>query len=204
MLPAVVVAFLLGGLFPVATGATMAATPVRLPAFAGIGGADRPRTARDVLDQAAALRVESINQRIVYVVTKGRLTHPLPPPRLFLPGTSRLMGKLPNGSNVYVLARGGDELCILIEDGTSCGAALTPAQPVSIVSRDKVVNGPGATPPLSYGIARDGVTAVSFRGSGRVQTVRVVNNVWAYQGPNSALGSLTVHYTDGTTKTLVH
>jgi hypothetical protein len=33
-------------------------------------------------------------------------------------------------------------------------------------------------------------------------TVPVKNNVWAYEGDNSAIGSLTVHFHDGSTETI--
>ena len=67
-----------------------------------------------------------------------------------------------------------------------------------------MVNGPGATPPLSYGIAQDGISAVSFIAEGKETTVPVKNNVWAYEGRNQALRSITVHYANGTTQTLTH
>ena len=65
-------------------------------------------------------------------------------------------------------------------------------------------NGPHATPPLTYGVAQNGITAVSFKAHGHETTVPVKNNVWAYEGQNGALRLLTVHYANGTTRTLVH
>jgi hypothetical protein len=47
-----------------------------------------------------------------------------------------------------------------------------------IGSFDRVKNGPHATPALNYGIAPNGITAVSFRGGGRKHTVQVKNNIW--------------------------
>ena len=57
-----------------------------------------------------------------------------------------------------------------------------------------------ATPPISYGIALDSVTAVSFMAGGQEVTLPVKNNVWAYEGDNSAIDSLTVHFDDGSTE----
>lgn len=46
--------------------------------------------------------------------------------------------------------------------------------------------------------------SVSFMGSGTEQTVPVQDNVWAYEGNNSALKSITIHYADGSTQTINH
>lgn len=57
-------------------------------------------------------------------------------------------------------------------------------------------------PPISYGIARDGITAVSFTALGREQTVPVTNNVWFYEGRSNMGASITIHYANGSTRTL--
>jgi hypothetical protein len=57
---------------------------------------------------------------------------------------------------------------------------------------------------LSYGIARDGVTALSFQAHGTEVTIPVSHNVWAYEGDSSLLQSFTAHYADGTTQTISH
>jgi len=61
-----------------------------------------------------------------------------------------------------------------------------------------------ARPPLSFGIAQDGIAAVSFRAHGREQTVRIKHNVWFYEGQSNVLGSITIHYANGETRTLTH
>jgi hypothetical protein len=58
---------------------------------------------------------------------------------------------------------------------------------------------------MVIGVAIDGVTTVSFQafdgtdmtGASHTVTVLVKDNVWTYVGPNDALDSVTVHYTDG-------
>ena len=137
-------------------------------------------------------------------LTRSHGLSPGPAPQV-LPDTARLVGQLPDGHNIYVLSTTTDELCIVIDQmGALLGAPPSPSDPTTIATFDDVVNGPNATPPISWGIAKDGITAVSFMGGGNEQTVPVVNNVWAYEGENSALQSITVHYADGTTQTITH
>ena len=59
-------------------------------------------------------------------------------------------------------------------------------------------------PPISYGIARNGITSLSFRAGGSEVTVPVTDNVWAYEGESAVLSSVTIHYTDGRSMTLTH
>jgi len=192
--PAVIAGFLAAAFL--ATGAAIAdVNPFTgIAAFVGIGAADHAQTPQDVLDPTAAALVQKFNDRL----TRSGLRH-------VLPDTARLVGQLADGHKIYVLATTTDELCIVIDQmGATLGAPPSRNEPTTIATFDDVVNGPNATAPISWGIAKDGVTAVSFMGGGNEQTVSVVNNVWAYEGENSALQSITVHYADGTAQTITH
>ena len=176
--------------------------------FAGIGGANHPQTAQDVLDPAIVMRmVKNFNAGLARQTKHAGL-----PPESLLPKTARLIGQLPSGRRVYVLTTTSNWLCVLTASpsGNSsggsigCGKPLSQTEPTTISAENRVVNGPHATLPLSYGVARDGIVSVSFMGGGTEQTVRVQDNVWAYEGNNSALKSLTVHYANGNTQTINH
>lgn len=158
-----------------------------------IAAADHTQTRQDVLDPALT----------------AELQQHTPSTLRFLFGTSRLVGQLPDGRRVYVISTSTQELCVLVTRQTrlgsfGCGNPLTQTQPTTITSECRICNGPNATPPLIYGIAQNGITAVTFIAKGKPKTVPVKNNVWAYEGTNRALDSLTVRYTDGTTRTLTH
>ena len=190
------IAALVGVALVLATGVTLAAdvNPFsRIAAFVGIGAADHARTPQDALTPTAAAQVQKINQRLPYAPA---------PLRRVLPKTARLVGQFPGGHNIYVLATTTNDLCVVI-DGVSAAIGPPPRAGGEPTTIGWMQRGPH-TPPISWGIARDGVASVSFRGGGRMQTVRVVNNVWVYEGPNSALGSITVHYADGTSRTITH
>jgi hypothetical protein len=192
--PAVIAGFLAAAFL--ATGAAIAdVNPFTgIAAFVGIGAADHAQTSQDVLDPTAAALVQKFNERL----TRSGL-------RQALPDTARLVGQLPDGHKIYVLSTTTDELCIVIDQmGAVVGAPPSPSEPTTIATFDNVVNGSDATPPISWGITKDGITAVSFMGGGSEQMVPVVNNVWAYEGENSALQSITVHSADGTTQTITH
>jgi hypothetical protein len=167
--------------------------------FAGIGAADHAQTAQDVLDPAIADEIQSLNAR--------------PNNELFsigelLPDTARLVGQLSNGRHFYVITTTTGELCAMAEIASpaaqiamGCGEPL--AQSGNPITIAQMQHDP-STPPISWGLAQDDVISVSFIADGSEQTVPVVNNVWIYEGQNDSLHSITVHYADGTTQTLVH
>ena len=175
-----------------ATGVAIAAG---LNPFAGIGAARHAQKPQDVLAPA-------IVGRYNHVI--GMRSH-----GVLVASSSRLLGRLTSGHKIYVIATTKNELCVLVTDHgklavVSCGNPLTQSQPVTLTSTVLVKNGPDATPPLSYGIARDGITAVSFKAHSREQTVPVKNNVWFYEGKSNVLASITIHYANGRTQTLTH
>lgn len=177
--------------------------------FTGIGAANHSPSSQDALDPASLTLIKHVND-----TAAGLATHTGLPAVSVLPETARLISELPSGRRIYVLSTTSDELCVLTTPppnttndsmrGISCGNPLSQDQPTTIESEDQVVNGPNATPPLTYGVARDDVTAVSFMADGGEQTIPVKDNVWAYEGRNSADESLTVHYADGSVQTLDH
>ena len=161
--------------------------------FAGIIGADHPATANDTLDPPISDYITTLNQQ-----WNGTLNGALEP------DTARLLSTLPSGSKIYVVATTGEELCVLIQEtpgsgkdtAMGCGAPLSQSQPTT----DETFQPDPSTPPLSFGVAQDGVTSVSFATPDGDVTVPVINNVWIYQGRSDAGSSLTVHYANGDTK----
>ncbi|MFL5959420.1 MAG: hypothetical protein ACJ75G_04015 [Gaiellaceae bacterium] len=165
-------------------------------AFRGISAVQRPQTPADRLDLAAEINAENY----------GRLASDQ-----LLPDSARLVKQLPDGIRIFAVATNGGELCALAErlpnnngkndaSAMGCGSPLTQDQPTTAAS----FRANDETPTISWGITLDNVTAVSFMASGQGVTVPVVNNVWAYEGDNGGLESLTVHYADGTTSVLSH
>jgi len=111
-------------------------------------------------------------------------------------GSARLVRTLPSGRKVWVATDSRGDLCVFLQEGgASCGSELTPSRPTTLASFKK---GPGV-PLITYGVALDGIVAVSFTAGGKQVAVPVEDNVWAYEGPNSAFESLTVHHADGST-----
>lgn len=186
---------LITGLIAVALLATGVAIAAGFDPFAGIGTADHPQRPQDVLAPNIVARFDAFNAR----AGLGRI----------LPASERLLGQLASGRRIYVAGTSKGQLAILVTDhgrlvSASYGAPLTQSEPVTISSFGRVKNGPHATPPLSYGIARDGITAVSFTAHGREKTVPVKDNVWFYEGNSNVLASITIHYANGSTRTLTH
>jgi hypothetical protein len=175
-----------------ATGVAIAAG---LDPFAGIGAARHAQKPRDVLAPGVVAHYNQAN---------GKLSQ-----GILVVNSSRRLGRLTSGHNIYVVTTTKNDLCVLVTNHgklavVSCGNPLTQSQPVTVTSTVLVKNGPNATPPLSYGIARDGITTVSFKAHGREQTVPVKNNIWFYEGNSNVLASITIHYANGRTRTLTH
>jgi hypothetical protein len=185
---AVVVALLAAGGIAAANG---------LGPFAGIGAADHPPTTSDALDPAMRKTIARINGRGSFGPTGGLIAH-----------SARLVTQLDSGRRIYVIATTTNKLCVLIEmnpgksDGSAmgCGDPLSHAQPTTV----EQIRVNQQTPPLAFGVARDDVTSVSFRAEGQEKTVPVIDNVWAYEGSSNILGSLTLHFHNGTGTTISH
>jgi hypothetical protein len=151
-------------------------------AFSGISAAQHSRGSEDVVDSETA----------------AMLQHSLGGVR---PDTTRLVGQLPSGRRIYVATNTRNDLCIVIQQAAlSCGRALSAAQPITVARFDP--GSVGTDKPINYGVALDGVSAISFMAGGHQVTVPVHDNVWAYEGDAAALESATVHFADGTTLVL--
>jgi len=171
-----------------------AAYAAGLDPFAGIGAADRPQQPGDALDPAVTAAIQRMNAGPMFGPT-GKL----------VPESARLVGRLPSSARIYTIATTTGKLCVLIEEqpgtnmgsATGCGNPLSQSQPTTA----ETIRPNEQTPPLNFGIAKDGVTAVSFPAGGVEQTIPVVGNVWAYEG-SADLFSLVVHFADGSTQPL--
>jgi hypothetical protein len=127
---------------------------------------------------------------------------PIPIGLLF--DTARRIGQLPTGQNVYVIARSGrnDNLCVVVGPShpeSTCAGTLSRKRPTTIL-----VDAQDPKHRIVFGVALDGVTAVSWAADGRNITVPVENNLWSYttgnwQALTAPMGSLTAHFADGTT-----
>jgi hypothetical protein len=165
--------------------------------FAGIGAVDHPPTLSDALDPAMKRTVGQINGRGSFGPTGGLIAH-----------SARLVTQLDSGRRIYVIATTTNKLCVLIEmnpgngggSAMGCGDPLSQAQPTT----EEQIRVNQKTPPLAFGVARDEVTSVSFRAEGQGKTVPVIDNVWAYEGSSNIMGSLTLHFRDGTETTISH
>ena len=177
-----------------------------IAAFVGISSANHTDAAADALDPQSLQMIERWNEVGTQLARRSGTA-----PRLALPSTARLINQFPSGRRFYVVSTTTSDLCVLVAPAPgssegpslSCGNPLSQTKPTTIASQDFVVSGPNATPPFTFGVARDNVTAVSFMtASGSETTVQVTDNAWAYEGANNALESLTVRYADGSTQTI--
>ena len=161
--------------------------------FAGISAANHPATPSDALPASLTAHIAKFSSAMEQM-GHGRL----------LPDTARFITQLPSGMRFYTIATSAGGLCLATVrspggNGLECGDSLSKSRPITLASEQ--VN--QATPPVSYGLAMDGVTAVSFKAHGHQTTLPVKNNVWAYEGQNGALRSITVHWKNGSTQTLI-
>ena len=161
--------------------------------FAGISAANHPATSSDTLPASLTAHIAQFSSGMERY-GHGRL----------LPDTARFITQLPSGMRFYTIATSAGGLCLATVrspggNGLECGDSLSKSRPITIGS----ARPNRATPLVSYGLALDGVTAVSFMAGGIETTVPVKDNVWAYEGQNGAFRSVTVHWEDGSTQTLI-
>ena len=161
--------------------------------LAGISAADHPATSTDTLPASLTAHIAEFSSGMERY-GHGRL----------LPDTARFITQVPSGMRFYTIATSAGGLCLATVrssggNGLECGDLLSKSRPITIASERTN----RATPPVSYGLAMDGVTAVSFKAHGHQTTVPVKNNVWAYEGQNGAFRSITVHWENGSTQTLI-
>lgn len=164
-------------------------------AFDGIAAAQHAQTGADVIDPATQAYMEC--------ETEAKPCMPVIHGLLF--DTTRVVGQLPSGQNIYVVSTTSNDLCFVVgppHPEWNCDDPLSRSHPstVFLYGQD-----PEITPP-TFGIAVDGVRSVSFEANGREVTVPVKDNVWMYPGDvfASAMLSLTAHFADGTTVVQTH
>ena len=160
--------------------------------FAGISAADHPATSNDTLPVPLRTQIAEFSSGMERH-GHGRL----------LPDTARFITQVPSGMRFYTIATSAGGLCLATVrspggNALECGDSLSKSRPITIASERPN----RATPPVSYGLAMDGITAISFMAGGTETTVPVKDNVWAYEG-QANLRSVTVHWADGSTQTLI-
>lgn len=173
-----------------------AAIAVGLGAFNGIGAAQHPIGTADVLDPATAAYVQGHLAGI-------RLD------------TTRHIGQLPDGQNVYVITGTQNDLCTVVgppNGFAQCGDPLSDAHPATITGYYTANNDPSVRW-IVFGLALDDVTSVTFQPqstsdgapAGPQVTVPVTNNLWTYESnqaePPYVLQPVTAHFANGTTVT---
>lgn len=163
-------------------------------AFNGIQAAQRPQTGADKLDlKDPACAGDS------QVAATSPFCH-------LVLSSARMIRTLSSGRKLWVVTDTRGDLCVILQGAGSprtwsaagCGSTLSASQPTTLASFGE---GPGIKS-ITFGVALDSVVAVSFMAGDQTVTIPVTDNVWAYEGHNSARNSLTVHYADGTTSVL--
>jgi hypothetical protein len=164
--------------------------------FDGISAANHPATPNDALPASLIAHIAEFSSAMEQM-GHGHL----------LPDTARLITEIPSGMRFYTIATSAGGLCLVTVNHSGsnakggaleCGDSLSRSRPITIASEQ--VN--HSTPRVSYGLALDGVSAVSFTAGGAETTVPVKDNVWAYEG-QANLRSVTVHWENGSAQTLI-
>lgn len=173
-----------------------AAIAVALGAFNGISAAHHPLGKADVFDPATAAYVHEHLAGI-------RLN------------TTRHIGQLPDGQNIYVITGTENDLCTVVGPPNAfaqCGDPLSDAHPATITG-DYAANNDPSIRWIVFGLALDGVTSVTFRPgqaddggpTGSNVTVPVNDNLWTYEStqaqPPYVLQPVIAHLGDGATVT---
>ncbi len=171
-------------------------------AFNGISAAHHRRTAEDVIDPATRAYMERTNCK----QPDGRACAPMMVGMRL--GTSRRIAQLPGGQNLYVFKTTWKGLCYVAgpppHGEFNCSRPLSRSHPSTVWFYS---NSPHMSDWFTFGIALDGVTAVSFEPNGQDITLPVKNNVWTYRSESfeamTALQGLplTAHFADGRTVT---
>jgi hypothetical protein len=139
--------------------------------FAGLGSADRPAQSNDSIGPAVATQLQGDE-------LPG---NPLDQVGVHRVDSARLIGSLPSGRNVYVVATTKDKLCVVVARlAESCGDPISSESPITFTTFSR--GDPSGDPPVAYGVARDDVVSVSFSINGRAVTVPVHDNFFVYEG----------------------
>ena len=168
--------------------------------FNGISAAHHPRTPAVVIDPASRAYLERAN-------CKQPDGHPCAPMMVGMRfDTSRRIAQLAGGQNLYIFKTTWKGLCFVVgpppHPDFNCSQPLSRSHPSTVWFNS---TGPHISDWFTFGIARDGVTAVSFKPKGLEITLPVKGNVWTYRGDSfeattALLGlPLTAHFVDGRT-----
>lgn len=161
-------------------------------AFDGIGAVDHPQTGADVIDPATAAYLKGKTPQSADVIGLQL-------------DSARHLGQLPDGQNIYVIPQlwnGDNYLCTVVgppHPEIECNSTLSHSHPTTIFTYHT------DQPPVTFGVALDGVTSVSFQagnypnGQGQEVTVPVNDNLWIHPGAVVGLQPVTAHFSDGTT-----
>lgn len=93
---------------------------------------------------------------------------------------ARLLPTSVSGHRIYLVPSTSGDLCMFVASTIeACTSPLSASHPAlfSVVDAD----GPGGTGPLVFGVAEDGVSAISFSVAGVMETVPVSGNVFEYR-----------------------
>jgi hypothetical protein len=186
----------------IATGAGLislagAAIAAGVGPFSGITAADHPPSNSDTISPAVVQQIHGDE------LAPGNSMDQIGARDL---GSARRVGTLASGRDVYLVATSKGRLCVVVATlAESCGDPLTQASPITFTV---IASGSASypSPPIAYGVARDGVAAVSFLFGGQRITVPVHDNFFAYEADgadsNARFSRPSVTFSDGTTEPL--
>jgi hypothetical protein len=171
--------------------------------FRGLSAAEHPAGAKDSLPAFLKTEIAEWNER-----------YRKSPRRHLLPTTARFVRRVPDGMGFYTIATQSGKLCLAVthppkstlpgglssQGGFDCGYSLSRSQPITFMDEQNSFNNVVGKDD-NYGLALDGIRAITFIGGRLRLTVPVKDNVWAHVGP---LGSQEVilHWDDGATQRL--
>lgn len=163
--------------------------------LAGIGSADRAARPDDTVSEAVKEQLRAHESSWPGGVSQLGTR---------LVDEARLLGRLPDGRNVYAVPTSTGKLCLLEAvatriSGEACYPPLTRAAPITWL----MAKARPSAPLVIWGAAADGVVSVSFNVAGEPVTVPVEDNFYVWQGQPTAtrdsVSPATVSFTDGTT-----
>ena len=118
-----------------------------------------------------------------------------------LPDAARRLTATIDGKHLFLVPTTKGKVCQMLGGaGESCFEPLSRTHPVQLVGDD--LSGPGGHAPVFYGVAVDGVRAVTFKTGAQSHTVEVTDNVFVFHGdlttPVDSLNSTSATFDDGT------
>jgi hypothetical protein len=164
--------------------------------FNEIGAAQHVQAGANVLSAAAEEQIKQWNAQNARAAASRPGVDEV---QRLLPDTARVIGKMPNGSPIFVLTDTHGETCLGGGLSGGCGSPLNRSDPLIIGAVDAPTIGHTY---YAGGLVLDGVTSVSFRAWGKDVTVPVKHNVYIDEKPHSTatlVDCITAHFADGST-----